>query len=577
MPAVDLRPSGPAAWLWPLLKPLRSRLGELAGVSLLINLLALAVPIFVLQVYDRVVFFAGMSTLQGLTIGVVIALVFDFILRQARARVLQRVALALDAEVGRRLFSKLSRLPLRDLECQTAGAWQTLRRDIDGIRNVLGGPPLLHTLDLPFAIVFVFVIAVIAAPTLPVLAVAIVAFVALGVASSSLVSRASRAEADHATARDSLLTEMIAGRTTLKALDMGARLQRVLEDRHAAAIEVSLRRGVVTDSFANLGMTLAMLTTVGMTVAGALAILAQEMTIGTLIAANMLANRITTPFNQLVPNWRAWTNFRRARQRLGALFAIADERRASDIAFPRPAGACAAEGISFRYRADREPVIVDISLALGSGLHCLAGPSGSGKTTLLKLLHGLYPPESGRVLLDGADISQFSRRDLARWIGYVPQEPVLISGSVRDNIAGFDADVADERVLRTAKLAGAHAFVADLPDGYGTHVGERGSRLSGGQRQRLAISRAFLRDPPLLLLDEPTASLDQASERHLCDVLKRMARSSTVIVVTHSPHLLSACDTLIVLDKGRIGARGQPAEVAPKLFGARHSKSAAGA
>ena len=575
MAAPELRSPAPAAWLRPLLQPLRSRLGELVGVSLLVNLLALAVPIFVLQVYDRVVFFAGMSTLQGLTIGVIIALVFDFILRQARARVLQRVALRLDAEVGRRLFSKLSRLPLRNLERQTAGAWQTLRRDIDGIRNVLGGPPLLHALDLPFAIVFVAVIAVIAAPLLPVLAVAIFAFVALGVASSSLVSRASREEADHATARDALLTEMIAGRTTLKALDMGARLQQVLEDRHAAAIEVSLRRGVVTDSFANLGVILAMLTTVGMTVAGALAILAQEMTIGTLIAANMLANRITTPFNQLVPNWRAWTTFRAARQRLGALFQMADERPASGISFPRPAGACAAERISFRYRADREPVIANVSLALGSGLHCLAGPSGSGKTTLLKLLHGLYPPDSGRVLLDGADITQFSRQDLARWIGYVPQEPVLISGSVRDNIAGFDADAADDRVMRTAKLAGAHSFIVDLPDGYGADVGERGGRLSGGQRQRLAISRALLRDPPLLLLDEPTASLDQDAERHLCKVLKRLARNCTVIVVTHSPLLLSVCDTLIVLDQGRVAACGQPGEVAPNLFGAARAKSAA--
>ena len=550
-----------------MLRPLLSRFGELVGVSFLINLLALAVPVFVLQVYDRVVLFAGMSTLQGLTVGVIVAIVFDFILRQARARVLQRVALRLDADVGRRLFGKLSRLPLRDLERQSAAAWQTLRRDIDAIRDVLGGPPLLNGLDLPFAVVFVAVIAVIAAPTLPVLAVAIVAFVALGVASSRLISRTSRAEADRAVARDALLTEIIAGRTTLKALDMGERLKEVLEDRHASAIEVSLRRGALTDSSANVGVALAMLTTVGMTVAGALAILAQEMTIGALIAANMLANRVTTPFNQLVPSWRAWMHFRRALQRLGALFELADERLAAGISFPRPAGNCAAEAISFRYRDEHEPVIADLSLTLGPGMHCVVGPSGVGKTTLLKLLHGLYSPESGRVLLDGADIAQFPRRDLARWIGYVPQEPVLISGTVRDNIAGFDTDVADDRVMETAKLAGAHAFVVDLPDGYATDVGERGSRLSGGQRQRLAVSRALLHDPALLLLDEPTASLDQAAERHLCGVLTRLAGERNVVVVTHSPLLLSACDTVIVLRQGRVAARGPPAEIAPRLSG----------
>ena len=567
-------PAQPAAaaqhgWLRQVLQPAFGRFGELLGISLFVNVLALAVPVFVLQVYDRVVLYAGMSTLQGLTIGVVMAVAFDFVLRQSRARVLQRVALRLDADIGRRLFGKLSRLPLRALERQSAAGWDTLYRDTETLRNTLGGPPMLQALDLPFVLLFVGAIAVIAAPTLPVIATAIAGFVALGVFSARRVSRASRIEADGAVARNALLTEAIAGRTTLKALDMGASLQRRLEDRHAHAIEGALHRGVTADSFANIGHGLAMLTTVGMTVVGALAILAQEMTIGSLIAANMLASRITGPCSQLVPSWRAWTNTRHAMQRLGALFGLADDRAASGIALPRPAGKLVAEGISFRYDNAGEPVIRDLSLNLDNGLHGLIGASGAGKTTALKLLHGLYPPAAGRVLLDGADLEQFCPADLARWIGYVPQDPILFAGSLRDNVAGFDPEIAGERILHAAKLAGIHDFVVDLPAGYATSVGERGSLLSGGQRQRLAIARALLHDPPIHLLDEPTASLDHDAEQHLRGVLRCLAVNHTIVAVTHSPALLAACDTLIVLDRGRVAACGPPATVAPKHFGAR--------
>ena len=558
-------------WLGQVLQPVFGRFGELLGISLFINILALAVPVFVLQVYDRVVLYAGMSTLQGLTLGVVMAVAFDFVLRQSRARVLQRVSLRVDADVGHRLFTKLSRLPMRALERQSAAGWEALHRDAETLRNTLGGPPMLLTLDLPFALLFVGVIALIALPTLPVIGIAIACFMALGVFSARRVSHVSRAEVEGAVARNALLTEMIAGRTTCKALDMGASLQRRLEDRHAHAIEGALRRGMVADGFANLSHSLAMLTTVGMTVVGALAILAQEMTIGSLIAANMLASRITGPCSQLVPSWRAWTNTWRAVERFGALFALSDDRSTSGIALPRPAGKLVTESVSFRYNDSGEPVIRDLSLKLDHGLHGLIGASGAGKTTVLKLLRGLYPPFAGRVLLDGADLEQFCPADLARWIGYVPQDPILLEGSIRDNITGFDPDVADERIVHAAKLAGVHDFIVDLPSGYATDVGEGGGRLSGGQRQRLAIARALLNDPQVHLLDEPTASLDLTAEQYLRDVLRRLAANRTIVAVTHSPVLLGACDTLIVLDRGRVAAQGAPATVAPNHFAAHGS------
>ena len=556
-------------WLWQTIRPLTARFAELAGISLFVNLLALAVPVFVLQVYDRVVFFAGMSTLQGLVLGVTVAIAFDFVLRQARARILQRAALRIDAALGRRLFSKLSSLPLGALERQSAAQWQTLRRDVEFTRNALGGPPLLLCFDLPFVAIFVAVIAVIAAPVLPVLAIAIPAFLLLGVVSSRSLTRANRRELDSAIARDALLTEMVAGRTTLKALDMGRHLQRDLEGRHAAAIETALRRGTLTDGFTHMGLSLVLLTTVGMTTVGALAILEQQMTIGSLIAANMLAGRITQPLNQLVPSWRIWTSFLQARHRLNHLFAIADERPHTGLSFRRPAGLCTAEALCFRYGLEREPVIDGVAFTLTSGLYGLVGRSGAGKSTLMKLLQGLYVPESGRVLLDGADLEQFSREDLACWIGYVPQETFLMSGTIRDTIARNDPEVPDEQIMRAAELAGAHEFVVDMAEGYATDIGEGGRRLSGGQRQRLAIARALQQDPPVLFLDEPTANLDRAAEEHLRGILSELAKDHTILIATHSPVLLSACAGVIVLERGRMLKAGPVREVVPELFGDR--------
>jgi ATP-binding cassette subfamily C protein LapB len=200
------------------------------------------------------------------------------------------------------------------------------------------------------------------------------------------------------------------------------------------------------------------------------------------------------------------------------------------------------------------------------GLFGLVGRSGCGKTTLLKLAQGLYAPESGRVAIDGADVEQFSRPTLARWFGYVPQETFLLSGTVRDNIARHDASISDEAIIAAAKLAGAHEFIVEMPEGYATDVGEAGRNLSGGQRQRITIARALLGDPPVLLLDEPTSNLDRPSEEQLRNTLIELSSDHCIVVVTHSPILLAACKNIMVLDHGRVAAAGKGKEILAKLF-----------
>ena len=198
-------------------------------------------------------------------------------------------------------------------------------------------------------------------------------------------------------------------------------------------------------------------------------------------------------------------------------------------------------------------------------MHALLGCNGSGKSTFLKVIRGLYSPDQGRVLIDGADISQFSQDVLAYWVGYLPQEINLFSGSIRDNIAITQPDVADPAVIEAAKMAEAHDFILDMPDGYATILTESGGNLSKGQRQRLALARAFLNDPPIMLLDEPTSNLDENAEKKLASNLKIASRQSTVLAVTHSSEVLSVCDSILLMEKGRIVMAGPAKKVLGRL------------
>jgi ATP-binding cassette subfamily C protein LapB len=300
--AVSDRPR--RTWLDPVLKPLRPAFREAVILALFINLLALAPPVFVLQVYDRVVFYAGLSTLQGLVVGMAVALVFDFALRQARSRLLQRVALRIDVATGRLLFDKLMALPLRELEARTTAYWQTLFRDIDVVRNAYSGTTAVLLTDLPFALIFVGFVFVVAAPIAPVLLIVLPIFVLLAWRSTSALTAAAGAERQAGFGRDAFIAEAIAGRTTVKALALDAALRPDWEDHHAATIEQSVGRGGKADGYANLGVMLTLATTVLLTTVGALAIINQELSIGALIASNMLAGRIVGPFQQLAVNWR---------------------------------------------------------------------------------------------------------------------------------------------------------------------------------------------------------------------------------------------------------------------------------
>lgn len=560
----------PKEWLRPFLKPITPVFREVVAMSFFVNLLALAVPVFTMQVYNRVVNNNGISTLQGLVVGMFLVIAFDYVLRQARSRILQTVALRVDVSLGRRLFRKIMRLPLQNLELQPSAYWTSLFRDVDVVRNTLSGPSALLVADLPFAILFLILIFVIAAPVAWVLLLMLPIFMLVAWRSANVMADASGQERKSTQSRDSLVGEMIAGRTTIKALALDRSMEPVWEDKHAENIESAIYRGSKTDGYSNLGASLGLITSLLLTTVGALAIIDQNLTIGALIATNMLSGRIVGPLNQLVGTWRSYSGFLQAVERLGNVFIIGSEREQSEVALEKPKGKLTIENVYFAYAEGLAPVVAGITLDIDpGGVHALVGRNGSGKTTLLKIIQGLYQPQKGRVTIDGADIAQFTRSELADWLGYVPQESVLFAGTVRDNITSRMPDASDDEVIKAATDAGVHHFIIDLPDGYATEIGEAGSRLSGGQRQRIAIARALVGDPPLVLLDEPSSSLDRHAETELKQTLVEIAKTRTVIMVSHSPTLLSGCDYLYALDRGKLALAGPAAEVLPRLFGGK--------
>jgi PrtD family type I secretion system ABC transporter len=553
-------------WLRTALEDGRGVFRDILLVSLFINVLALAAPVFVLQVYDRVIFHAGLSTLQGLVIGMVVVILFDFALRQARSRFFQAVAVRIDVKVGRRLFERITSLPLRRLERYPSAHWQGLFRDLEQLRNALAGPPAALAVDLPFAILFLLLVFLLAQPVAWVLLAFLPVFAGIAWLSARSLHRTTGDQRDAARHRERLLAEFVAGRATVKSLALSGVMQQRWEDRHGAAIERSLSRGRSADGYQALAHAMTIAVTVAMTTVGALAILAQEMSMGALIAANMLGGRLVGPMAQLVGQWRALTELRQAVLRLDGVFSEEPERTEAAISLDKPDGRLRLDKVSFAYASDVPPALQDIGGAIGpGGLHAVIGRNGCGKSTFLKVLAGLYPPAGGRILLDGADLTQFTRAELAQWIGYLPQDCVLFAGSVRDNIAIADPDVDDAAVVEAAKTALLHEPALDLRDGYATVIGEEGAQLSRGLQQRVALARTFLGAPPVLLLDEPTSNLDNDAERQLAENLRDYARSATVVVVTHSPAVLAVCDTILLLDAGRVAVAGPARDVLMKL------------
>lgn len=553
-------------WLREMLWPYRDAYRQALVLSFCINILGLLAAIFSMQVYDKVVGHEGYSTLAALVIGMSIAIVMDHVFRAGRSLLMQRVGARIEVSLAKETVERMLHLPTLVLEGKPAGFWQAVYRDIEVVRATCSGSTAMLLIDLPFVLLSLVLIAIMALPLLPVALLTIGAFMTLAWRSGEVTRGATETEREQLVNRDMVLSELATVRLSLKALGADEAVKRRWEDYYARWMNESLARSREADHYRELAHAMSTGNSVVTTSLGALAILNQLVTMGSLVATNMLSGRMVSPLVQLVGQWRTFGQFRAAKKRLDALLAAPTDRTESVISLPRPTGVLRLEGVTFKFPGAENPLLEPISGGIGPlGLHAIVGPNGSGKTTLLKILRGLYPATDGRVLLDGADIHQFTQAELGQRIGYLSQTNQLLSTTIRDNICLANPDATDEQIIKAAERACAHSFVIDLPDGYATHVGEGAQRFSGGQTKRIAIAQALLNDPPVLLLDEPTAELDRDSEARFVSTLKELAKERTVIVVTHSPYLLSRCNGILVMNKGKLVAAGPADELLPKL------------
>jgi subfamily B ATP-binding cassette protein HlyB/CyaB len=428
-------------------------------------------------------------------------------------------------------------------------------RELENIRNFLTSSALTLVIDLFFTFVFLAVM-FFYSPLLSWIVLASFPFyIAISAGATPLFRRRLDEKFRRGAENQAFLVECVAGAETLKSMAVEPQMQRRWEEQLAGYVAASFRVLSLGNTSSQIVQLINKLVMAGILYFGARLVIDGDLTVGELVAFNMLAGRVSQPVLRLAQIWQDFHQARLSVERLGDILNTPAEPiyNPSRTALPAIRGDVTFEHVTFRYRIDGPEILRDVSLKVPAGqLIGVVGPSGSGKSTLGKLVQRLYVPESGRVLVDGVDLAQVDPAWLRRQIGVVLQENVLFNRSVRDNIALSDPAIPTERVVAAAKLAGAHEFILELPDGYDSIVEERGSSLSGGQRQRIAIARALIADPRILIFDEATSALDYESERIVQQNMAQIARGRTVFVIAHRLSALRLADRIITIERGRL-------------------------
>ncbi|WP_147156047.1 type I secretion system permease/ATPase [Reyranella soli] len=546
-------------WFLGAMHKYRGLLGEVLLASCFVQLFALISPLFFQVVIDKVLVHRSISTLDVLVVGLVAIALFETILGILRTYLFSHTTNRIDVELGARLFRHLLALPIAYFQARRVGDSVARVRELENIRNFLTSSALTLVIDLFFTLVFVAVMFLYTPLLTWIVLGSLPLYIAISAASTPLFRRRLDEKFRRGAENQAFLVECVSGAETLKAMAIEPQMQRRWEEQLAGYVASSFRvlaLGNVASQTVQLVNKIAM---AAILYFGAKLVIEGDLTVGELVAFNLLAGRVSQPVLRLAQVWQDFHQARLSVERLGDILNTPAEPIFSmgRTSLPTIKGDVTFEHVTFRYRIDGPEVLSDINLKVPSGqVIGIVGQSGSGKSTLSKLVQRLYVPESGRVLVDGVDLAQIDPSWLRRQIGVVLQENVLFNRSIRDNIALADPAVPIERVVAAARMAGAHDFILELPEGYDTLVGERGSSLSGGQRQRIAIARALMTDPRILIFDEATSALDYESERIVHQGMAQIARGRTVFVIAHRLSALRLADRILTIERGRVAEDG---------------------
>lgn len=552
------------SWFIPAIIKHKKLLTEVLVASFFIQLFALITPLFFQVIIDKVLVHRGLTTLDVLAIGLLAISVFDVVLNGLRTYLLTHTTNRVDVTLGSRLFKHLVSLPISYFQTRQVGTTVARVRELETIRNFITGSALTLVIDLFFTFVF-FAVMYYYSPTLFWVVLGSIPFYIL---LSAFITPILRKRLDEKFQRgaenQAFLVESISGVETLKAMAVEPQMQRKWEEQLAGYVSSSFRSQNLGNIAGQVAQFINKVVTVLILWFGARLVITGELSVGQLIAFNMLAGRVSGPILRLVQLWQDFQQAGISIERLGDILNTPTEpgHNPNRTTLPDIKGHVQFEHVSFRYHPDQPQVLNNISLVCQPGeVIGIVGRSGSGKSTLTKLVQRLYVPESGRILIDGVDLSLVQPAWLRRQVGVVLQENYLFSRSVKDNIALADPGMGIERVMHAAKLAGAHEFILELPEGYDTKIEEQGRNLSGGQKQRIAIARALLMDPSILIFDEATSALDYESENIVQNNMQAMSQNRTVFIIAHRLSTVRHADRILVVDKGRIIEQGSHEEL----------------
>lgn len=555
-----------AEWLAAPLRKNRGIYLKVALAAVMINLFALVSALFTMTVYDRVVPNNATESLIGLTVGLVIILAFDFALKLLRAYFVDVAGARIDRDIGKAIFKRILAMRM-DLGRQSTGGLAGLVREIETLRDFFASASITAMVDVPFIFITLAVIALIGGPIVwvPLLLVPLV--IGTAVLTQPIMHKLSAQTLGEALGKQAVLVETIGNLETVKSANAGGMLAGRWDTAVQGHAGASLRQRLVSTIAINMAGTAQTMAYTGVVIVGVFQIAKHDLTMGGLIACSILAGRAVSPLGTIAHLLTRMNAARTAYTQINRLMEQPPEGPSGQgLEVRNLSGGIEFRDVDFRYPGAPELALTGVSLRIEPGEHiALIGPIGSGKSTIARLILGLYPPTSGLVLIDGSDLRQLTPESLRGKVGALFQDNALLTGAIRENIKLGREDIDDEEMLRAAKVSLAHEFMSRMPSGYDLVLADRGEGLSGGQRQAIAMARALVGRPPILVFDEPTSSVDTDTEARLIANLRAEFEGRTLVLITHRPSLLSLADRVVLLSRGRVVMDGTPESINRKV------------
>lgn len=550
-------------WFLPAVWRYRGLLGEVLLASLVLQVLGLATPMLTQVIIDKVILHESLSTLHVIAIALLGVGIFEALLGIIRLFVFTHTARRLDLNLSSQLFRHLLELPLAYFEARRVGDTVARTQELENIRQFLTGTALTVVIDAVFIIVYLGLM-LFYSPKLTLVSLAVIpALAALMIVTTPILRNWLNESFNRHADGQSFLVETVSGIHAIKAHSAQLATRERWEGLFARYVRTNFRASTLSNVDGHVGEFLTNLSELMILWFGAMLVIEHHLTVGQLVAFQMLSGKAIAPLLHLAQLWQNFQQVLLSVDRIGDILNEAPET-ASDtgLVLSSVRGRISFDKLFFRYQPDLEDVLKGLSFDIEPGMFVgIVGRSGSGKSTLSKLIQRLYQPRSGRVLLDGLDIKGANLVSLRQQIGVVLQDDFLFNGTVFDNITFNNSDISPEQVIEAAKMAAAHDFISELPQGYETLIGERGTGLSGGQRQRLALARVFLSNAPILILDEATSALDSETERQVLQNLQQVRNGRTVLMITHRFAPLKHADRVFVLEKGILLEQGSHQEL----------------